>query len=92
MPCSAERPSAFAICTNFPRSATSDLVTGLRYARRARVDSTVFPSRFRLDVRLASSLRSRQKLAFEVIDTDLLMASDPDLIDRHRYLPTVDTP
>jgi GNAT superfamily N-acetyltransferase len=29
---------------------------------------------------------------FEVIDNDLFMASDPGLIDRHRYLPTVDTP
>jgi GNAT superfamily N-acetyltransferase len=29
---------------------------------------------------------------FEVVDTDLLMSSDPALIDRQRYLPTVDTP
>ena len=29
---------------------------------------------------------------FEVLDTDLLMASDDALIDRHRYLPSVDTP
>ena len=29
---------------------------------------------------------------FEIVDTDLLMASDPALIDRRRYLPTVATP
>ncbi len=29
---------------------------------------------------------------FQVIDTDLLMASDPALIDRRRYIPTVATP
>jgi GNAT superfamily N-acetyltransferase len=29
---------------------------------------------------------------FEVVDTDLFMSSDPALIDRQRYLPTVDTP
>jgi GNAT superfamily N-acetyltransferase len=29
---------------------------------------------------------------FEVVDSDLLMSSDEALIDRHRYLPTVDTP
>ena len=29
---------------------------------------------------------------FAVVDTDLLMASDDALIDRHRYLPSVDTP
>lgn len=29
---------------------------------------------------------------FEIVDTDLLMASDPALIDGRRYLPTVDTP
>ena len=38
------------------------------------------------------SLPALLSAGFEVIDTDLLMASDPDLIDRHRYLPTVDTP
>ncbi len=31
-------------------------------------------------------------LGFEVVDTDLLMASDDAVIDRHRYLPSVDTP
>ncbi|MGZ4765036.1 MAG: GNAT family N-acetyltransferase [Ilumatobacteraceae bacterium] len=38
------------------------------------------------------SLPALRSAVFEVIDTDLLMASDPGLIDRHRYLPTVDTP
>ena len=43
----------------------------------------------------ASSLPALPALlsaGFEVIDNDLFMASDPGLIDRHRYLPTVDTP
>ena len=42
-----------------------------------------------------SSLESLPALlsaGFDVIDTDLLMASDPGLIDRRRYVPTVDTP
>jgi hypothetical protein len=29
---------------------------------------------------------------FEIIDTDLLMSSNPTLIDRRRYVPTVETP
>ncbi len=29
---------------------------------------------------------------FDVVDTDLLMASNDAIIDRHRYLPSVDTP
>jgi N-acetylglutamate synthase-like GNAT family acetyltransferase len=38
------------------------------------------------------ALPSLLSAGFEVIDTDLFMASDPGLIDRRRYLPTVDTP
>ena len=29
---------------------------------------------------------------FDIIDTDLLMASNPTLLDRRRYVPTVETP
>ncbi len=39
-----------------------------------------------------SALPVLLRAGFEVVDTDLLMASDDTLIDRHRYLPTVDTP
>jgi hypothetical protein len=39
-----------------------------------------------------SALPALLSAGFEVVDNDLLMASDPGLIDRHRYLPTVDTP
>ena len=40
----------------------------------------------------AASLPALLAAGFEVIDTDLYMSSDPAIIDRQRYLPTVDTP
>ena len=42
-----------------------------------------------------SSLPALSRLlhaGFAVVETDLLMASDDAVIDRHRYLPSVDTP
>lgn len=39
-----------------------------------------------------ASLPALLAAGFEVIDTDLFMSSHPALIDRQRYLPTVDTP
>ena len=47
--------------------------------------STFAPSRL-------ASLSALLAAGFEVVDTDLFMSSDPALIDRQRYLPTVDTP
>ena len=38
------------------------------------------------------SLPTLLQSGFEIVETDLLMASDEGLIDRRRYLPTVDTP
>ena len=39
-----------------------------------------------------ASLPALLATGFEVIDTDLFMSSDPALLDRQRYVPTVDTP
>ncbi len=61
------------------------LTAVLSISPRPDVVSTFAPSSL-------DSLPALLSAGFEVIDTDLLMASKPELIDRHRYLPTVDTP
>ena len=39
-----------------------------------------------------AALPAMLSAGFEIVDTDLLMASDQAIIDRHRYIPTVATP
>jgi GNAT superfamily N-acetyltransferase len=61
----------------------------------AAVVASVAPLPDIVSIFVASSLPALPLLlqaGFEVIDTDVLMTSDDEVIDRHRYLPTVDTP